>query len=73
MWVRTHVYLYLYLGLPCTGMPHAAAGGPHRQERRRRRDADRRGQAPVVVVEVDTPACRRHRKSVHEREAHARL
>ena len=57
--------------LPPSALPHAAAGGPHRQERHRHRVADRRGEAPAVVVEVKASAGGHRLWSVHEREAHA--
>jgi hypothetical protein len=70
--------MYLYLGLPCTCVwhmhaPPQAAPLMGRIGKSGRRVAGRRGEAPALMVEVETSAGGRHRWSAHEREAHARL
>ena len=70
--------MYLYLGLPCTCVRHMCmrrmlvAAPMRRIGESGRRVADRRREAPAVVVEVETSAGGRHRWSAHEREADAR-
>ena len=63
--------MYLYLGLPCTCVRHMRMRRmlPPKSGRR---VADRRGEAPAVVVEAEASAGGRQRWSAHEREADAR-